>query len=179
MDTNNHVVRFIAPNATIWRVAGTGLSGSGGNGGPATLATLNLPVSARSHTAVSPALASSLRHPHCSLTLQVAGVLDGAGGLFVLEKGNCVVRRIFANGSIALVVGTGVCATTAIGDGGPASLARLQSPTGLLDDGAGGLLIAGAPALCRFAGMAIAFTGLLCAAPSQTRATAKSGATIP
>lgn len=43
-DLNNHAVRYIAPNATISRIAGTGALGYAGDGGPATLATLNLPV---------------------------------------------------------------------------------------------------------------------------------------
>lgn len=70
-------------------------------------------------------------------------MLDGAGGIFILEKGNCVVRRVFSNGSIVTAVGTGACSTTNIGDGGPATLALFQAPMGLLSDGAGGLLISG------------------------------------
>src|SRR5439155_442481 len=43
-DTNNHAVRYIAPDGVITTVAGIGISGNVGDGGPATAARVSNPV---------------------------------------------------------------------------------------------------------------------------------------
>ncbi len=78
-------------------VAGTGTSGSAGDGGPATSATFVTP------SAIAP--------------------IPG-GGEYVLDKGACVVRRIDASGTVTTVAGDGTCGLS--GDGGPATSAELS-----------------------------------------------------
>lgn len=91
-----------------------------GDGGPATQAFLDTPLAV---------VAAAL----------VGG--DGLGGAFWVESGNHVLRRLFDNGTLTTAAGTGFAAWT--GDGGPASLAQFNTPTGLsIDGGAGNLLIA-------------------------------------
>lgn len=43
-DTNNNRIRVVLPNGNIFTVAGTGIIGSGGDGGPATRAGLRFPA---------------------------------------------------------------------------------------------------------------------------------------
>jgi sugar lactone lactonase YvrE len=115
VDTRNHGIRRVdAATGVITTVAGTGVQGFGGDGGPATAATLNFPQ-------------------------QV--VADAAGNLFIAESGNNRVRRVdAATGVITTVAGTGDWGYG--GDGGPAAAATLAWPTGVAVDATGNLLIA-------------------------------------
>lgn len=101
-DGYNHRVRRVGPDGIITTVAGTGAVGYGGDGGPATAATLWDP----NDVEVGP---------------------DGA--LFIVEYGNQVVRRVGTDGTIITVAGTGVNGYG--GDGGPATAATLGSPVGI------------------------------------------------
>jgi len=91
-----------------------GASGYSGDGGPATSALLNGPQDA---------------------------IVDSAGNVYISEYSNSVVRRIDAlDGTISTIAGTGTGGYT--GDGGPAGVAKLNSP-GFIDfDSAGNLYIA-------------------------------------
>ena len=112
-DSENHRVLRIDAGGTVTTVAGTGSAGAGGDGGPATQAALNGP----------------------------AGVaLDGQGNLYIADAYNHRVRRVDAGGTIATIVGTGSAGTG--GDGGPATQAALNGPTGVALDGQGNLYIA-------------------------------------
>jgi secreted PhoX family phosphatase len=93
-------------------VAGTGQKGSTGDGGPATAATLSNPTGL---------------------------ALDTAGNLYIAEGFGYRVRKLSPDGVIATVVGTGQQGST--GDGGPATSATLNGPTGLAFDIAGDLYI--------------------------------------
>ena len=94
--------------------AGTGLLGDTGNNGPATQATLFNP----------------------------AGLaLDQLGNLYIADAVNQVVRKVNAvSGVITTAAGNGSAGYA--GDGGPATQASLQNPTGVAIDGAGNLYIA-------------------------------------
>jgi len=111
-DSGNHTVRKIAPDGTISTVAGTGLAGFSGDGGAATGAQLNTPLSI---------------------------ALDGAGNLYVADCQNQRVRKVSAGGSIATIAGNGVRGYA--GDGGPATQAQLSCPHGVAMDSAGNLYI--------------------------------------
>jgi hypothetical protein len=119
-------VRMVnARTGFITTVAGTGVSGSGGDGGPATQAQLG---------AVS------------GLALDRQGNLYLAdGGISVKSKpvaGTARVREVNAStGVIETVAGGGA---GALGDGGPATSASLIAPRGLAFDAAGNLYIADA-----------------------------------
>ena len=93
-------IRRIAPDGTITTIAGTGLKGYTGDGGPARDATFNLPHELR---------------------------FDKSGNIFVADMNNQVVRRIDARTRIITTfAGTGKKGYT--GDGGPAAQATLDSP---------------------------------------------------
>ncbi len=62
-------------------------------------------------------------------------VATPAGDLFVADAASHVVVRIDPSGALTILAGTGAT-TGALGDGGPATLARLVSPSALAVDGA-------------------------------------------
>ena len=107
-------------DAAISLVAGRGVAGYLGDGGPATLAQLNGPTGV---------------------------AVDAAGGILVVDASNRV-RRI-AYGTITTVAGSGVAGHVSQGaalpeDGGPALDAQLNNPIGVALDLEGNILIADA-----------------------------------
>jgi hypothetical protein len=111
----NHCVRRIdRTTGLITTVAGTGIAGYAGDGGPATRATLNQPYA-----------------------LQI----DTNGDIYIADRLNAVIRRVdAATHRIATVAGTGDAGSG--GDGGPGTRAQLREPNDCFLDGRGGLLIA-------------------------------------
>jgi hypothetical protein len=107
-DTGSHVVRYIWPNGTLTRIAGTGISGLTGDGGPGTLGRLAQPY------AIVP-------DPR------------GNGGVFWVEAGSHTLRSLDASGTLMTVAGNGTAGWG--GNGGQASLALFNTPTGLAGDG--------------------------------------------
>lgn len=102
-DAGNQVVRKIDTSGIITTVAGNGVEGYGGDGGPAILASLDTP----------------------------SGVaVDSAGNLYIADRFNHRVRIVDPLGTINTFAGTGVQGFT--GDGGPATLAEIGNPRGLL-----------------------------------------------
>ena len=111
---NNIVRRVDKATGIITTVAGTGGAGYGGDGGPATQATMKEPYS-----------------------LQV----DGNGDIYIVDRLNAVVRKVDgATGIISTVAGTGEQGFS--GDGGPGKQAMLREPNDCFLDGKGGLLVA-------------------------------------
>jgi len=111
-DFNNHRLRKITPAGIISTVAGTGGSGSTGDGGPAT-----------------------------SAEITPSGVaVDVAGNIFISDSTHKRIRKVGTNGVITLVAGNGVGGSA--GDGGPATSAQLTFPRGLAIDSLGNLFIA-------------------------------------
>jgi hypothetical protein len=104
---------FPTAPAQIWTVAGTGGTGSAGDGGPATSAELNQPFD------ISP---------------------TADGGFLVADKGNNRIRKVSASGTITTVAGTGTAGHS--GDGGPATAATLNGPYTVAVTPDGGYLIA-------------------------------------
>ena len=116
-DTGNQVIRKVGTNGIIRTVAGNnGLApGYTGDGGAATNASLSYP----------------------------AGVaVDGAGNLFIADTDDQVIRRVGANGMITTVAGNNGLGAGYSGDGGAATNASLNYPSGVALDGAGNLFIA-------------------------------------
>jgi RHS repeat-associated protein len=100
--TDDARVRKIGTDGQITTVAGTGTSGFSGDGGPARQAQLRVP----SGLAVGP-----------------------DGSLYISDGGDQRIRRVGPDGIIRTVAGTGTPGST--GDGGPATLARLDGPGAL------------------------------------------------
>src|SRR5579862_2805211 len=114
-DVNNCIVRKVDTTNTITTIAGKpNQCGYGGDGGPAASALLY--------------------HPS---TL----ALDGSGNLFIADQANCRIRKlVLTTGVITTYVGTGVTvACNYGGDGGPATSALVNNPTGVAVDTAGNL----------------------------------------
>jgi DNA-binding beta-propeller fold protein YncE len=65
---------------------------------------------------------------------------DGAGNVYILERGGNALRVVDAKGKIRTVAGTGKAGAT--GDGGPAREATFNGPKHLCVDGDGNVLIA-------------------------------------
>jgi sugar lactone lactonase YvrE len=106
--------RVDASTGIITTVAGGATSGFAGDGGPAASALLNTPVGL---------------------------AIDSSGNIFIADLGNNRIRRIdYSSGIISTVAGNGVAAFA--GDGGLATSASLNSPTGVAVDASGNLYIA-------------------------------------
>ena len=69
----------------------------------------------------------------CSLNFPTDAALNANGNLYIADKNNYRVRKVdHATGIISTIAGTGVAG--AAGDGGPATSAQLNQPTGLAFD---------------------------------------------
>ena len=111
-ESRSHRVRRIAPDGTITTFAGTGVSGYGGDGGPASRARVAYP----------------------------AGIaVDPSGNLYIADSWNHRVRRILSSGVISTVAGTGERGDG--GDGGPAVQAELAYPVAVASDRSGNLYV--------------------------------------
>ncbi len=66
-------------------------------------------------------------------------VVDRGGNIYIAESTNNRIRRIDTRGTITTVAGTGAPGSS--GDGGPATRAALESPSGVTVDAAGNLYI--------------------------------------
>ena len=111
-DMDNHQIRRLSPDGRIVAIAGTGIEGNSGDGGPALLATLNRPRA-------------------------VALYLNQ---LFIADSGNYRIRVVnLSTGAIEAYAGQGVPGSA--GDGGSAKDARFRSITFITVDERGNLLI--------------------------------------
>jgi hypothetical protein len=106
-------VRRVSPTGMITTVAGTGSAGFSGDGGPATAARINKPVGVNT---------------------------TSDGGFLIGDSLNGRVRKVSADGTISTVAGSAVRGYA--GDGGPATQARLRSPSAAAENAAGAILIA-------------------------------------
>jgi sugar lactone lactonase YvrE len=113
VDTGNSRVRKVSPSGTITTVAGSGTYGFSGDGGQATDADLSSPTGV---------------------------AVDAAGNLYITDQGNQRVRKVSTTGTITTVAGDGT--TGFSGEGGPATNASLNLPSGVAVDAAGNLYIA-------------------------------------
>jgi RHS repeat-associated protein len=111
--TSGHQIKKRAPDGTVTLVAGTGVQGYSGDGGPAVNARLNSPYGMD---------------------------VDGQGNLYFADYGNYRIRRVSPAGIITTVAGNGSYGFS--GDGGPAVSAMLSVPWGVTADGQGTLFIA-------------------------------------
>jgi trimeric autotransporter adhesin len=113
-DAAVHLVRKIAPGGSIQTIAGTGVAGFAGDGGPASAALLNQPYGL---------------------------ALDPAGNLYIADLGNARVRKVAVDGTIQTVAGGGALPATSTGQGGPSTSVQLVQPRNVALGGDGSLYI--------------------------------------
>lgn len=112
-DTGNHRIRQLS-GGSLTTVAGTGVSGWSGDGGPALAAQLNSPK----------------------------GVIVGVGGdLLIADSGNHWLRRLSGT-TLTFVSGDGGRKSGSSGDGGNAEAAKWSDPIGLWSGPTGDLYVA-------------------------------------
>ena len=113
-DFSNDVIRKVnAITNIITTIVGIGVAGYGGDGGPATSASLKSP---------------------CGLAV------DAAGNLYIADRDNERIRKVSPGGIITTVAGNGTAGFS--GDGGAATSAELNAPFGVALDSSGDFYIA-------------------------------------
>jgi len=168
-DTGNHRVRKVSPSGIITTIAGTGVSGYSGDGGEATSAQLYVPRGIAIDSSGNLYIADQWNHRIRKITpaeiiTTVAGTgtsgysgdggsatlarlynpvgvaIDSSGNLYIGDGSNGRVRKISPSGIITTVAGNGIWGYS--GDGGSATSAQLNYPTGVVIDSSGNLYIA-------------------------------------
>ncbi len=112
-DYSNYRIRKVDSLGIITTIAGTGVRGFGGDGGPAVEAQLGFPTGVTT---------------------------DGDGNVYIADGSNYRIRKVDSSGIITTIAGMGVRGFG--GDGGPAVEAQLGLPIGVALDGDGNLYIA-------------------------------------
>jgi len=148
---DNQRVRKVTPNGIIATIAG---GGSGGDGGPAISADLgwvtrvaadmagNVYVSGTTSGRIRKITpAGTINTVMDSLSFPGGMAVDAAGNLYFAETGLNRVRKVSPSGAITTVAGPGL---GGLGDGGPATAAKLNQPQDVSLDAAGNLYIADA-----------------------------------
>ncbi len=159
----------LAAAGDISTVAGKEISAFGGDGGPATSASLSSPLKVAVDSSGNLFIADSSSHvirkvdtsgnistvagttaptfggdggPATSAHLNFPSdvAVDFSGNLFIADRNNHRVRKVDTSGNISTVAGTGNSGFS--GDGGPATSAQLQAPRGIVADSSGNLFIA-------------------------------------
>lgn len=167
-DSNNHVIREVLKSTgLVHTIAGTGVAGFSGDGGAATAAQLDTPTGIALDSSGNVLIADSHNHRvrkisggvittvagtgtagfsgdggqaiAARLALPSAIAIDKAGRLFIADTNNHRVRAV-ADGVITTAAGNGE--ELFAGDGGQATAASLDQPTGVAVDAAGMLYIA-------------------------------------
>ena len=114
VDRDTYRVRKVDQSGQVSTVAGSGLLGFSGDGGPATSAKLGERVEGLA--------------------------VDEVGNVYIADTANYRIRRVDPSGTIDTIAGTGSYGGG--GDGGPAAMATLGAVYGLATDAAGNLYIA-------------------------------------
>jgi sugar lactone lactonase YvrE len=162
-------VRVVQKDGRIFTLAGTGVAGSAGDGGPAAQAQLDVPQGLAVDSAGNVYIADTLNNrvrrvdvngvittvagsgaagyegdgqpaPEAELNLPTGLAIGFGDTLFIADTGNNVVRLLGPDGAIRTIAGTGEAGYR--GDAGPAQSALLHAPAGLAFDGEGNLYIA-------------------------------------
>ncbi|MEA2389005.1 MAG: hypothetical protein QOG41_1778, partial [Thermoleophilaceae bacterium] len=167
-DSYNNRVRKVGTDGTITTVAGNGTTTFGGDGGPATSASLDFPTDVvvlpdggyliadnvhqrvrevgtdgKISTVAGNGTAASTGNGGAATAASVNGpkalALTPDGGFLVAEEDGNYVRKVGTDGKISTVAGDGTFAST--GDGGPATAAAIDGPAGLAAMPDGGFVV--------------------------------------
>ena len=155
-----------AVTGIITTIAGTGVTGFSGDGGPATDATLNQPYGLYSDvtgnvyfadmtnnrirkidavTGIISTIAGGgtsfvdgIQATNAQLNAPDNVYLDDAGYIYIGQKGS--IKKVNAAGTISTIAGNGTVGLT--GDGGPATNALIHTASAILMDASGNLIFA-------------------------------------
>ena len=163
-DSTNHRVRKVTPTGVISMFAGTGSSGYSGDGGAATLANMTTPIGVAIDNAGNIIVSDSGNHTVRRITptgtiTTVAGTgsggyngnsgtatavqlseprglaVDRTGNLYIADSNNHRIRRVTPGGALSTFAGNGTSGYS--GNGGAATLAAINRPTGVAVDSVG------------------------------------------
>jgi len=166
-DKGNNAIRRVN-KGIISRLAGSGVAGYGGDGGPATIAKLNSPDGIAFDTGKNIYIAdynnNVIRKVNAKgIIFTVAGnntlgfmgdgaaatmaelssptavAVDAAGNLYIADEGNNRIRKVDITGTITTIAGNGSGVYT--GDGIAATTAGLNTPSGVAVDGSGNIFV--------------------------------------
>ncbi len=171
-DSDNRRVRKVTPAGIVTTIAGIGIEGYSGDGGPATAAMIGRPEGLAIDAAGNLYIADSTRQRvrkidtsgiittvagngvegfsgdagpavNASLDFPIGVAVDRAGNIYVADGNNNRIRKITPGGIISTLAGTGVAAAAdASGDGGPAIFGSLNIPSDVAADASGNVYIA-------------------------------------
>ena len=154
-DSGNHRIRKVDTSGTITTIAGTGVSGFSGDGGPATAAELSSPedvaLDGSDNLYIADSNNNRLRKVDTSGTItslvtilggSTTGLaIDASGNVYISESRSDWVKKVDTSGTITIFAGT-EGGSGFSGDGGAATAAELSSPTDVALDSSGNLYIA-------------------------------------
>ena len=166
-DANNHVIREVSASGVISTVAGTGVEGYSGDGAAATAAQLDTPTGVAIDSSGNLYIADSHNHrirkvsggiittiagtgtsgfsgdagaaSAAQLALPSGIAVDPSGNVYIADTHNQRIREV-SSGTIHTIAGDGE--ELYAGDGGAATVAALDSPTGVAVDASGNVYIA-------------------------------------
>ncbi len=168
---NNRIRKVTAADGKIATIAGTGSGAYGGDGGPATAASLNFPygltldkdgnlyvgdfnnhrirkinaadgmISTVAGTGTAGYNGDDRPATEASLASPINVAFDKDGNLIIADNGNNRIRKVNASDGKISTI-VGIGSSGFSGDGGPANQARVSSPAGVIFDAAGNLYIA-------------------------------------
>jgi uncharacterized protein (TIGR03437 family) len=154
VDYGNNVIRKITPAGTISTFAGApGTLASSGDGGPANKATFGalyaIAISPAGNIYVSDALSQNIREiapDGSNIRTVVSNVtadslaIDVAGNIYFPNSLNGTVLKVAPGASPVVIAGNGTPGYS--GDGGPATFAQLNVPSGVALDSSGNVYVA-------------------------------------
>jgi sugar lactone lactonase YvrE len=155
VEGNGNRVRKVSAGGTITTFAGTGVTGSGGNGGPATAATLNNPLGVAVDSKANVYIADngnnvirivnkagniSIFAQNTTFSSLASLATDSANNVYAADQNACVIWKITPQAVASVIAGeVNNCGFNS--DGILATTALLSSPYGVALDSAGNLYI--------------------------------------
>lgn len=171
-DRNNERVRMVNASGIISTIAGNGVLGYSGDGGPATAAELywpedvatdvsgNLYITDHKNSVIRKVNTSGIittiagkggvhgysgdggQATAAELYTPIALTVDASGNIYITDAANYVIRRINMSGYISTVAGNYALGSGYSGDGGQATAAQINWCAGIAVDSSGNLFIA-------------------------------------